>query len=129
MAKHTLKTLRCSHDKILKVCLAIFKEVKSTAWKVSKNWVFSGPYFPVFNPNTGKYGLEKTPYLGTVHPVMTTLNFLFNKASALHKKWSFPLRISSVNVTKFLRIWSNLLKKSLRENFIFCAVLVVFALP
>ena len=31
--------------------------------------------------------------------------------STLHKIWSFPLRISS-----------HLLKKSLRENFIFCAV-------
>ena len=43
----------------------------------------------------------------------------------LHKKWSFPLRISSVNVTKSARklwIFSNLLKKSLMENFIFCAV-------
>ena len=34
----------------------------------------------------------------------------------LHKKMKF----SSVNV--FLRIWSHLLKKSLMENFIFCAV-------
>ena len=32
----------------------------------------------------------------------------------LHKKWSFLLRK--------LRIWSHLLKKSLIENFIFCAV-------
>ena len=39
----------------------------------------------------------------------------------LHKKWSLPLRIFSVNVTKSagLRIWSHLLKKSLIENFIF----------
>ena len=30
---------------------------------------FSGPYFPVsvFNPNTGKYGPQKTPYLYTFH--------------------------------------------------------------
>ena len=27
--------------------------------------VFSGPYFLVFSPNTGKYGPEKTPYLET----------------------------------------------------------------
>ena len=41
------------------------------------------------------------------------------------KKWSFPLRISSLNVTfSFLRIWAHLLKKSLMENFIFCAVVV-----
>ena len=46
--------------------------------------------------------------------------------STLHKKWSFPLRISSVNVTNFfsfLRIWSHLMKKSLMEHLIFCAVL------
>ena len=34
------------------------------------------------------------------------------KEVSLHKKWSFPLRISSVNRPK----------KSLMENFIFCAV-------
>ena len=33
-----------------------------TAWKVSKYGVFSGP-------NAGKYGPEKTPYLGTFHAV------------------------------------------------------------
>ena len=40
---------------------------------------FSGPYFPVFglntetygvSPNTGKYGPEKTPYLGTFHAML-----------------------------------------------------------
>ena len=48
-----------------------------TSWKVSKNGVFSGPYFPafgldteryfasVFRPNAGKYGPEKTQYLNT----------------------------------------------------------------
>ena len=54
----------------------------STAWKVSKYGGFSGPYFaafglnteryelsPVFSPNTGKYGPEKTPYLDTFHTV------------------------------------------------------------
>ena len=40
-----------------------------TAWKVSKYGVFSDPYFPVFSPNTGKYGPEITPYLNTFHAV------------------------------------------------------------
>ena len=31
----------------------------STAWKVSKYGVFSGPYFPVFSPNVEKYRSEK----------------------------------------------------------------------
>ena len=33
-----------------------------TAWKVPKYRVFSGPYFPVFRLNTGKYRPEKTLY-------------------------------------------------------------------
>ena len=41
----------------------------STAWKVSKYGVISGPYFPVFNPSTGKYEPEITPYLDTFHAV------------------------------------------------------------
>ena len=38
--------------------------------KSVQNGVFSGPYFPVFGLNTGKYGPEKTPYLGTFHGVL-----------------------------------------------------------
>ena len=40
---------------------------------------------------------------------------------------SFSLSISSVTgqIRSFLRIWSHLLKKSLMENFIFCAGLLV----
>ena len=52
-----------------------------------------------------------------------------NTLVPLQKKRSFPLSISSVNVTKsaiVLRIWSHLLKKFLMENFIFCAMFVVF---
>ena len=30
---------------------------------------FFGPYFPVFTPNSGKCGPEKTPYLDTFHVV------------------------------------------------------------
>ena len=36
---------------------------------MSKYGVISGPYFAVFNPNTGKYGPEVTPYLDTFHAV------------------------------------------------------------
>ena len=41
----------------------------NTAWKVSKYGAFSGPYFPVFGLNTGKYGAEKAPYLNSFHAV------------------------------------------------------------
>ena len=40
-----------------------------TVWKVSKYGFFSSPYFPEYGLNTGKYGLEKTPYLDTFHTV------------------------------------------------------------
>ena len=44
---------------------------------------------------------------------------------SLNKKLSFPLRISSVDATKSAvccGFWSHLLKRSLKENFIFCAM-------
>ena len=43
---------------------------------MSKYGVFSGPYFPVFGLNTGKYGPQKTPYLGNkddVHEIFQEL--------------------------------------------------------
>ena len=43
---------------------------------MSKYGVFSGPYFPVFSPNKGKCGPEKTPYLGTSYAVKATRNGL-----------------------------------------------------
>ena len=43
-----------------------------TVWKVSKYGVLSGPYFPVFGPNTGKYGPEKTLHFDTFHVVIIT---------------------------------------------------------
>ena len=51
--------------------------------------------------------------------------------SSLHKKCSFTSRIYSGNVSRSVRIWSHLLKKSLMESFIFCALVVqkMFCLP
>ena len=39
------------------------------------------------------------------------------------KKWSFPLKISSVKVTESAENWINLVNKSLMENLIFYAVI------
>ena len=50
-----------------KNCLVIIAYI---AWKVSKYGVISGLYFPVFSPNTGKYGPEITPYLDTFHAAL-----------------------------------------------------------
>ena len=43
---------------------------------MSKYGVISGSYFPVFSPNTGKYGPEITPYLYTFHAVLEITNNL-----------------------------------------------------
>ena len=61
----------------------MFSYEGSTAWKVSKYGVFPGPHFPLFelnteiyskfNPNTGKYGPEKTTYLNTSHTVQVLI--------------------------------------------------------
>ena len=34
--------------------------LNNTEWKVFKYGVSSGPYYPVFSPNTGKYVAEKS---------------------------------------------------------------------
>ena len=59
--------------------------LSSTAWKVSKYGVFSGPYFPafglnterydlsVFSTNAEKYGPEQTLHLDTFHTVQLVL--------------------------------------------------------
>ena len=49
-----------------------------SARKVSKYGVFSGPYFPVFSPNTAKYGPEKTPDFDTFHSVLVILKDLWS---------------------------------------------------
>ena len=37
--------------------------------EIGPNKDFFCPYFPVFSPNPGKYGLVKTPYLDIFHAV------------------------------------------------------------
>ena len=54
---------------ILDVCGDPGYTSDSTAWKVSKYGVISGPYFPKFGLNIGKYGSEITRYLDTFYAV------------------------------------------------------------
>ena len=44
-------------------------KLASTLHENVQIWSFSGPYFPVFGLNRGKYGAGKTPYLDTFHAV------------------------------------------------------------
>ena len=70
MAWNGLKTL--SHPEVIHYFFQLETNSLSTAWKVSKYGVISGPYFPVFGLNTGKYGPEITPCLDTFHKVQFT---------------------------------------------------------
>ena len=70
--RHVLCEKNCCH------VLEHIVTVVYTAWKVSKYGVFSGPYFPVFIPNTGKYGPEKNPYLDTFHVVLFPYYVIYN---------------------------------------------------
>ena len=88
-----------------------------TAWKLSKYGVFSGPYFPAFGKiqsECGKTQARKNSVFGHFSRSDSPCQKSMIEHHSLHKKWSFPLRISLVNV-----------KKSLMENFIFCAVIYV----
>ena len=40
---------------------------------MSRYGVISGPHFPVFGLNTGKYGPEITPYLDAFHAVINAV--------------------------------------------------------
>ena len=50
------------------------------------------------------------------------MNNFSSQKRALHKKWSFPLRISSLNVTKDFVTFTE---EILNGNFIFCAVISI----
>ena len=82
-------------------------EIKSCgvyiAWKVSKYGVTSGPYFPVFSPNTGKYGPEITPYLDTFHAVVL---FLYIKTMRRRTIQTCSIKLTIKKGTCFL-FWTN----------------------
>ena len=71
------------HDEELisiKVFSVFWKKDHRKMSKMSKYGVFPSPYFPIFSPNTGKYGREKPPYLDTFHTVeLAQLTLYFSK--------------------------------------------------
>ena len=60
-------------------------------------------YISVFSANTGKYGPEKTPYLGTFHAVYFEISLVL------------PLRCKVINAKNFL-------SKNLKRKFKYCNV-------
>ena len=69
---------KCKNFSFINFCILNMLLIDScirqhTTWKVSKYGVISGPYFPVFSPNTWKYWAEITPHLDTLHAVSVYL--------------------------------------------------------
>ena len=95
-----------------------FKSVSQLTYKPRDKVV---KLFPSFLYNTST--LVSYIFSNTCHHMKSSFLCVLVTIS-LHKKWSFPLRMSSVNhqIRRFLRTWSTLLNKPLMGNFIFCAV-------
>ena len=58
-----------------RVKLNQFMQYESHGVKSVQVRIYSGPYFPEFGLNTGKYGPEITPYLDTFH-IMLDLDLI-----------------------------------------------------
>ena len=83
-------------------------------WKVSKYKIFSGSYFPVFSPNTRKYGPENAPYLDTFHAVLVNMPDLSEICiPSEHRKFhsgftKWKLKLIFFNTYFFARFWTVL---------------------
>ena len=89
-----------------------------------KYGVFSGPYFPAFGLNTGKYGPEKTPYLDTFHTVVYPR---IQKTSNRGKQWLeiFCKDLKSYYVLRILRIkWCKFIIIIIINIYHLCKILV-----
>ena len=89
---------------------------------MSKYGVFSGRYFPVFSPNIGKYGPEKSPYLDTFHAVY--VSFACNPTLEVRdvfldvsKAFGRVLHERFIYKTKWMAVKGDLL--TLIESFLF----------
>ena len=83
---------------------------------MSKYGVFSGPYFPVFSPNTGKYRPEKIPYLDTFHAVLYFEKLSIKKIGYSKTFWKTVHSYFSDKDSKSSKIVINLLKLHLPKS-------------
>ena len=75
---------------------------------MSRYGVISGPYFPVYSPNTGKYGPEITPYLDAFHN-SESIKRLINKNANVSKCFRYRLQILFMIISEFKQINEPLL--------------------
>ena len=71
-----IKRVKARSIRILRSCQIVMDAWRfiysQTAWKLSKYGIFSGPHFPVFEP-------EKTRYLDNFHAVLIVVNYFCKK--------------------------------------------------
>ena len=92
-------------------------EIMITVQKVSKYGDFSGPYFPLFGLNAGKYGPEKTPYLDTFHAVNSvifTVTLTFTPKAGILLKVITVVRIENLALFTGTSIYS--IRKSTKNR-------------
>ena len=96
---------------------------------MSKYEVISGPYFPVFGLNSGKYGPGIVPYLGTFHAVNYNFRNFQELESSLKRAVKFDTETISyrgpetLNLTaKRLRALEplNKFKKEIKKMEVWC---------
>ena len=93
--------------------------ISFTVWKLSKYVVISGSYFPILEPNTGKYLPEITPYLDTFHAVKGIFNFLHDTCFGSKKHKLFHLTSSTAQMFSkqvFLKISPNSRENTIAGN-------------
>ena len=110
-----------------KHCLAHFKSIqRKIPWLHLISWCWN--FVPKLCGNCAFPQIFHTRKLGEITVFYAVNVSILYSEHTLHKKWNFPLRISPVNVTKSPGNFGfgHLLEKFLMENFIFCAVKVMF---
>ena len=73
---------------------------------MSKYGAISGPYFPVFSLNAGKYGPEITLYLDTFHVVFIFLELLLHQTMLTYSSFLYFLDMVPIFIF-YLQLFKN----------------------
>ena len=94
---------------------------KSTAWKVSKYGVFSGPYFPVFGLNMDVLNLEENPLrkkFPNTEFFLVRISCIRTEYGDLLRKSPYLVRIQENTDQKNIRIWTFFLESFLSKELV-----------
>ena len=99
-----------------------------TVWKFPKYGYFSDPYFPVFSPNTGKYGPEKTPYFGHFsRSVNDCIGYEYENEETHQLACRFPPRsITLEQVLYLIEILTTLAPLNISYRDLLCFCLIIY---